>query len=85
MSVSDIDVIEPWCAIGTATITASLGLHCRDRPSSDGKILITLPLGKEVILWGKNGPWFLVQDISHDGVCGWCHGDWLDLSKAVLS
>ena len=84
MSVSDIDVIEPVCAIGIGKITAGLGLHCRDRPASDGKILATLPLGREVTLWGKRGPWFLVQDMSQAGLAGWCHGDWLDLSKADL-
>lgn len=79
MSVPDI--IEPWCAIGLATTTADDGLHCRDSPASSGRGIAVFPKGTELIVWGKQQAWYLVQLIAQETIVGWCHGDYLDTSR----
>ena len=59
---------------GQAKVTASVGLNLRTGPSTDYKIIVTMPNGAVVDVTGVQGGWYKV---TWSGKSGWCSGTYL--------
>lgn len=69
----------PHCAKGTGRAAAALNV--RAAPNTSAKIIGTLSVNTDFIVWAKDGDWCIIQRA--DGLTGWSHVAYMTLSALV--
>lgn len=57
-----------------ARAQTTTGLNLRTGPSTNNRILLTMPGNATVTVLGRSGDWY---SVNYDGTNGWCHGGYL--------
>lgn len=57
-----------------STAETTTGLNLRTGPSTDNRIILTMPGGADLTILARQGDWY---SVNYSGTVGWCHGGYL--------
>jgi len=60
--------------VATGTVAPAKGLNLRTKPSTRGKVLVTIPAGVKLVSRAVSGQWW---SVSYKGKIGWVHAAYL--------
>ncbi len=70
----------PADTIGTAVITANIGLNMRQQPSTNSPILISIPNGVTCLVFAQSNGWL---QVNYNGRTGWVSGQYADFTISI--